>query len=266
MTIKPISSKVTDPEQQRFLQELENNLGSWVKEETREREILVRMDIVSQLIKFASFQTPYLCLIGYQISECPPPQIGCLTWIRIFHLRRCDFAYLPPEIGNLTALTTLRITECYNLIHLPSSIGNLTNLKNLDVSECGALAQVPSEIGNLMNLKTLDLLGCSALLQVPSSIGNLTALTTLRITHCYELARLPAEIGNLTNLKNLDVSGCIALAQVPSEIGDLRKLTSLNLSHCRALTQLPFAPAIEKLTLTGCNPLIHVPSPLEIKV
>jgi Leucine-rich repeat (LRR) protein len=159
----------------------------------------------------------------------------------------------PPEEHIRRGIAS-QITECFS-----------SQRENLTLTACGLLKCPPIQIGRLTWIKSLHVRD-SLFVCLPREIGNLTELKVLRIERCTHLTQVPSEIGYLSDLEELDLTGCSALRQVPSEIGDLRKLTSLNLSYCRALTQLPFTPVIEKLTLTGCNPLIHVSSPLEINI
>jgi Leucine-rich repeat (LRR) protein len=57
--------------------------------------------------------------------------------------------YLPAEIGNLTSLTSLRLTH-NQLTALPPEIGNLTNLYNLDLHP-NKLTTLPSEMQKLVD-------------------------------------------------------------------------------------------------------------------
>ena len=58
--------------------------------------------------------------------------------------------YIPPEIGNLTHLRTLRLVRNKDMRgELPPEIGNLTNLRELIVEENGLRGQIPPELGRL---------------------------------------------------------------------------------------------------------------------
>ena len=83
-----------------------------------------------------------------------------------------SFAYnltgnLPPEIANLTQLTSIDLN--YNKLNsIPPEIGDLNNLTFLDLNG-NPLDSIPSEIGNLNNLTTLNLSG-NALSSIPPEI------------------------------------------------------------------------------------------------
>jgi hypothetical protein len=94
---------------------------------------------------------------------------------------------LPESIDNLTALTTLDISDCTGLTSLPQSIGNLTVLRHLNLRAAYSLTSLPESIGELAFLTTIYLHSCYSLTSLPESIGSLTALTTLDIGDCTRL-------------------------------------------------------------------------------
>jgi internalin A len=129
---------------------------------------------------------------------------------------------LPPEIGQLAALTELYLYH-NRLTTLPSEIGQLTALTNLDLSN-NELTTLPPEIGQLTALTNLDL-HSNRLTTLPPEIGQLTALTKLSLSH-NKLSTLPPEIGCLEDLSQLWVF-YNQLSTLPSEIGHLRALGEL---------------------------------------
>lgn len=169
---------------------------------------------------------------------------------------------LPPEIGNLTNLTTLSLGYRFNfmlmtnsLTKIPSEIGNLTNLKTLEL-DGNQLTSLPAEIGDLVNLTELSLNG-NELMSVPAEIGNLINLEILDLSG-NPWTSFPTEFGNLTNLRTLDLSVSL-LTTVPAEIGNLTNLTTLNLRG----NQFTTFPA-EIGTLTNLTDLNLSDNPLTI--
>ena len=162
-----------------------------------------------------------------------PPEIGNLTNLTSLNLEKNESTNISPEIGNLTHLTSLNL-EKNELTNLPPEIGNLTHLTSLNL-EKNKLRNLPSEIGNLTHLTSLNL-EKNELTNLPPEIGNLTHLTSLSLWN-NQLKNLPSEIAKLTSLNILSLWNN-QLTNLPAEIGNLTNLTTLVLSS-NQLTNLP---------------------------
>ena len=66
-----------------------------------------------------------------------------------------SFDSLPPEIGNMTDLQQINLTDS-NIASVPEEIGNLTNLKRLNLSKT-PITTLPESIKNLKSLKMLNI-------------------------------------------------------------------------------------------------------------
>ena len=148
-------------------------------------------------------------------------------------LRKLGLTTLPPEITQLTALTSLNLSR-NTLTTLPPEIGRLTALTSLDLWD-NRLTALPPEIGHLTALRFL-FLECNTLTTLPPEIGHLTALSALHLAF-NNLETLPPEIGRLTALTHLYLADN-TLATLPPEIGHLPALTTLYIMENR-LTTLP---------------------------
>ena len=149
---------------------------------------------------------------------------------------------IPPEIGNLTNLTTLNLSSNKLTGPIPSVISNLTNLTTLNLADNQLTGDIPAQLGNLTNLTTLDLSGNELSGTIPPEIGNLTNLTSLSL-HINKLTgSIPPEIGNLTNLTLLNLFSNQLSGSIPPEIGNLTNLSGLDL-HSNKLTG-PIPPGI----------------------
>ena len=114
---------------------------------------------------------------------------------------------IPPELGGLPKLRTLRLWGNELAGDIPSELGNLANLERLELSNNDLTGGIPPELGNLADLERLRLSG-----------NELTG-------------GIPPELGNLANLKRLELSGNELTEEIPSELGQL--------SNLRALTGIP---------------------------
>ena len=156
---------------------------------------------------------------------------------------------IPPEIGQLTTLTRLRLHR-NQLITLPPEIGQLTALKKLWLDN-NQLTTVPPQIGQLTELKELDL-SKNQLTAIPPEIGLMTGLIELYL-YINQLSVIPPEIGLLAGLQNLALQNNL-LATIPTEIGCLTRLTRLSFNN-NQLTVVPLEigqlTRLEKLWLNG---------------
>ena len=176
--------------------------------------------------------------------ETLPPEIGRLTTLNTLRLAANHLTSLPAQVWRLTNLTWLDLSG-NQLTSLPPEIGQLTKLTWLDL-DANQLTSLPPEIGCLTNLTELYLDG-NHLTSLPPEIGRLTNLTQLYLPR-NQLTSLPPEIGRLTNLPTLWLHGN-QLTSLPPEIGRLTNLTRLYL-HDNQLTSLPPELAdIENLSL-----------------
>ena len=117
-----------------------------------------------------------------------------VTWsddrVQELNLSTCPLEALPPEIGQLKALTKLDLSTC-PLEALPPEIKQLQALTELTLSRCEHVAALPAEAGQLQALNTLRLDGCKKLLVLPPEIGQLPVLYTLDIRQCSQLTLAP---------------------------------------------------------------------------
>ncbi len=184
-----------------------------------------------------------------------PPEIGQLTALTELELNRNQFTAVPPEIAQLAALTTLFL-DGNQLTALPPEIGQLTALTLLSLTT-NQLTAVPPEIGRLTAL-TEFYLDDNQFTAVPSEVGQLTALTRLWLSD-NQFTELPPEIGWLTALAELSLFGN-QLTALPPEIGRLTALAHLWLQD-NQLHALPASlrelPKLEHLFLHG-NPALNL--------
>ncbi|MGX5858332.1 leucine-rich repeat domain-containing protein [Dyadobacter jiangsuensis] len=196
---------------------------------------------------------------------------------------------LAPEVGNLTALTTLDLTGIGAEMgawtgELPATIGNLVNLEHLYLSEnrfgianmgvIGSLTKlkglsltplgpIPSQFANLVNLEKLyigadEAMGIGDESPFPVFLTTLSKLKELYLIQQVEGA-LPAEVGNLSNLEVLVLRRNFSMeAHLPVAIGNLSKLRRLEITLSNGLSDLgaiPFDlrnfPDLEELEIQG---------------
>jgi len=154
-----------------------------------------------------------------------PPEIGQLTTLTSLKLQGNQLSSLPPEIGKLTALAILDVGS-NKLSSLPLEIRQLTALRVL-CADSNQLSSLSVAVCQLTMLSALFISG-NQLRGLPPEIEQLTALDYLSIRY-NQLNSLPPEIGKLKALKALNINGN-QLRSFPPEIDQLTSLTSLDLS------------------------------------
>ena len=84
---------------------------------------------------------------------------------------------IPPELGNLSMLEILRLSQNSLTGAIPPELGGLSNLKMLTLAKNGLAGAVPPELGQLSSLEELNLAHNTELSGVlPSSLTDLGAL------------------------------------------------------------------------------------------
>ena len=158
---------------------------------------------------------------------------------------------IPPEIGNLQNLASLRLDGTGLSGAIPPEIGKLRNLVELRLINVPRLSgTIPAEFGNLRKLKWLNLdFNTNLVGEIPSEIGNLTELLTLGLQYAGLTGTIPSSIGNLTKLARLDLSNTGLTGSIPSEMGNLVDLEYLDLSNTSIWGSIPVAlTALQRLS------------------
>ncbi len=167
-------------------------------------------------------------LTALSLSDCDiakiPSEIVQLIGLQKFYLGnnpKLNYAEAFKLLGQIPSLQHLQ----FSAAEIPPQIGLMKQLTSLRIFGCGSKEKpmiVPAEIGNLSNLKTLEL-GGNYLPQLPEDIGKLTSLTTLNLYNA-GLQSLPESLGQLKNLELLVVSENPELKKLPASLSRLKKL------------------------------------------
>ena len=175
--------------------------------------------------------------------------------VRVLHLDRNNLTgSIPPELGSLTHLTSLRIQDNELTGPIPPELGALVNLTNLELSRNALTGRIPRELGSLTNLTNLHLGGNYLTGSIPPELGALTQLTSLYlgdnnpvyVSGNYLTGSIPPELGALTNLTTLHLGGNNLTGSIPPELGALTNLTTLRLGGNNLTGSIP--PELGALT------------------
>ena len=168
------------------------------------------------------------------LSGTIPPELGNLTALTNLRLSGNNLnGTVPPELSNLTALTNLYLGWNRLSGTIPPELGNLTALTYLGLSDNQLSGTVPPELSNLTALTNLRLRSNELSGTIPPELGNLTALTALYLGWNQLSGTIPPELSNLTALTALSLSDNQLSGTVPPELGNLANLDTLYLAGNR---------------------------------
>lgn len=140
---------------------------------------------------------------------------------RVVHLDLCGpggnnlRGSIPAELGDLTALEDLRLSNNFLTGAIPSALGKLTELEVLRLSNNALSGPVPSELSDLANLEELRLHRNRLTGDLPPDIRHLANLRRLRIEDNAGLCA-PRDAGFRAWLLNLDEFRGDCAATVPA--------------------------------------------------
>ena len=155
----------------------------------------------------------------------------------ILHANRLR-GVIPPEIGNLRALTGLNLGSNLLTGFIPPEIGHLTALTHLNLRSNLLTGELPPELGNLTALCGLRLRSNQLTGVIPPALGNLTALTHLLLYENNLTGGIPLELGNLTSLTTLELHSNQLTGAIPIQLGRLKDLDCLSLSGNQLTDQM----------------------------
>ena len=204
---------------------------------------------------------------GNNLEGNLPVEIGNLTFLKKIHLSENLLqGSIPKEIGNLSFLTELNLRQNYLSGNIPTEIGNLTYLNRLDLGDNNLTGCIPKELGNLSFLKYLALYSNYLSCSLPPELGNLTLLESFQLNGNNVGGNLPSELVNLVNLNTLYLPGNNFTGSLPGWLGDLVNMQEIRLEHNQFTGYLP--PELCNLTklhrlevsynnLSGCYPACY---------
>ena len=248
----------------------------------------------STICSLKSLRQIFLCGCSKFVNL--PENLGNLEGLHTLHLKGTAIEELPSSVGCLTALMSLNLKDCKNLVGLPSTICSLKRVSFLSLSGCSKIENLPENLGNMVSLYALYLRG-TAIRELPSSTILLKRLrgacfsgcqwpssssalmptsqdlvgVLLRPLSCLlikdldfsdcNLSAIPNDIGCLSFLNALRLSGNDFIS-LPESISQLSRLRKLHLDGCKRLRSLPNLPAkVYDVSLNNCISLETLPKP-----
>ncbi len=163
---------------------------------------------------------------------------GCVTCLDLDGATNCSnntnvgnglMGNIPSEIGNLSYLEYLNVTNNQLTGTIPIELLYLVNLKHLYIDDNELTGTIPIEIDNLSNLQSLALDNNQLTGNIPIQIGNLSYLEELYLDNNQLTGNIPEEVGNLSNLRELYLFNNQLTGNIPEEIGNLNNINKFYL-------------------------------------
>ncbi|KAK4364770.1 hypothetical protein RND71_016128 [Anisodus tanguticus] len=169
------------------------------------------------------------------------------------------------EIGNLTFLSFVDISN--NSFHreIPVELGHLRRLKYLSLSMNNLTGQIPASLGLLKRLESLDLSENYLFGSVPLSIFDVSSLKIINLNFNALSGTLLNDIcHNLPRLEGLHLAKNQLAGQLPSNLDKCKELKYLSLSYNQFTGHIPNEienqSAIQRLSLRRNNLVGILPS------
>jgi Leucine-rich repeat (LRR) protein len=161
-----------------------------------------------------------------------PPEIGNLDAMTVLDLSFNDIKKeIPTRIEDLDALETLNLSNNRLSKQIPSELGRLSNLMDLNLSHNRLKRNIPPDLGDLLNLRVLDLSFNRLTGNVPADLGDLHELVWFDLSFNRLDGSISGDLGRMEKLEYFDVSNNLFTDSIPTQLGDLNKLMVLDMSN-----------------------------------
>ncbi|KAL6840482.1 hypothetical protein ACP4OV_030292 [Aristida adscensionis] len=147
------------------------------------------------------------------------------------------------QLGNLSFLTSLILSNSSLMGPVPDELGSLPRLRTLALPYNSLSGTIPHTLGNLTRLELLHLDGNDFIGEIPHELQNLHSLQAISLSNNDLSRAIPTGLFNNTpSLRIVDLGFNRLTGEFPDSIASLLKLESLSLD--KNLLSGPMPPAI----------------------
>ncbi|XP_042409335.1 putative disease resistance protein RGA3 isoform X1 [Zingiber officinale] len=197
-----------------------------------------------------------------QLQSLPGDEMQYLQMLRSLTIEGCiNLASFPSEVGSLTSLCRLQLSQCPSIILQPEEFVRILNsVDEFQIQICGDNVNLCGRLQYLRMLEKLSLYG--ARYRAPLTwYTNQYKKSQLRICCCNELESLmTAEPANNIVLEELYICGIYNLKTLPDWLQHLKFLRLLSVENCPLLETVPRGlknlHMLETLKIANC-PLLE---------
>lgn len=222
-----------------FISFYNNSLNSTLSDsEISACKSIVHLDLAQNLLTGALPSTfpelpnlKYLDLTGNNFSGEIPVSFGTFRSLEVLGLvENLLEGTIPAFLGNISTLKQLNLS--YNTFspgRIPPELGNLTNLEVLWLSNCNLIGEIPDSLGQLSQLTDFDLALNNLEGSIPSSLTGLKSVVQIELFNNSLTGVLPEKgWSTMKSLRRIDASMNKLTGTIPTELCEL-PLESLNL-------------------------------------
>ncbi|KAK7382209.1 hypothetical protein VNO80_00970 [Phaseolus coccineus] len=146
---------------------------------------------------------------------------------------------IPTEIGTLTKLTIIELSNNSLQGSIPPTLGQLENLTDIYFQYNNITGSIPIEFGNLKSLQRLYLSNNFLNGSIPPTLGRLGNLIHLFLDFNQIEGHIPEELGNLSRLQVLRLNHNKISGLIPPKLLQMDKISSLYLSSNQLCGSIP---------------------------
>ncbi|KAF3614306.1 hypothetical protein T459_04915 [Capsicum annuum] len=146
---------------------------------------------------------------------------------------------ISPQLGNLSFLVSLIISNNAFQGELPEDLAHLQRLKLIDFTSNNFTGAIPSFLGLLRNLRILRLSSNRFSGEIPSSLSSLTKLEVLRIKENFLEGEIPRELGDLHYMTALNLESNHLNGSIPPSIFNITTMRFIALTNNNLTGKLP---------------------------
>ena len=162
--------------------------------------------------------------VGFGISGTLPSELGFLTALKKLRLSNNNLTgELPIELGNMESLEFLHLNNNAFTGQIPNELGQLSALRQLHLNNNQLNGNISSELSNASQLTHLDLSQNRLTGQIPNEFSSLVNLEIFKIYLNEIEGNIPASFQNLTNLSDFQIYS--------NELVNLPDLSNLNFTN-----------------------------------
>lgn len=178
---------------------------------------------------------------NYDLTGRLPKEIGHLTLLETLDLVETNLIgpAFTKELLQLTNLMFLHLGGSAFEGSIPTEIGALSSLINLEMSDQFLTGPVPSELGNLPNLQMLSLGENQFTGTIPTELGLCSSLLILSLEMNIMSGSIPTEVAGLPRMSSFQLGSNRLTGTIPTEIGLQNMVYWLDLSSNYLTGSLP---------------------------